>query len=100
MLYILTKLYVRPGSLEDFREYERRALGIFRRHGGELIVAFSPEPGPEGADGPDEIHVLSIANRSRFEDFLADPDRLALAARRDAVLRASETIVSREPIRY
>lgn len=100
MLYILVKLYVHPGRTEAFRAYERKALALFRRHGGEVLAAFSPEPEAEGADRPDEIHVLGIATRAQFDDYLADPDRRAMTAERDSVLRASETIVSREVIRY
>jgi uncharacterized protein (DUF1330 family) len=100
MLYLLVKLYVRPGKTESFRAYERKALALFRRYGGEVVAAFSPEPGAEGADRPDEIHVLSVANRSQFDDYLADPDRQAMAAERDSVLLASETIISLQVIRY
>jgi uncharacterized protein (DUF1330 family) len=100
MLYVLAKLYVRPGAHAEFRTYERKALELFRRHGGQLVAAFSPEPGPEGVDWPDEIHVLNITDRTHFEDFLADPDRQALAGERDAVLRHSETFISRTIIPY
>lgn len=100
MLYLLAKLYIRPGLEERFKTYERKVLELFRRHGGQLVAAFSPEPGPEGADWPDEIHVLTITNRSQFEGFLADPDRQELAPERDAVLRRSETFVSRTLVPY
>lgn len=100
MLYVLAKLYVRPGSETEFKTYERKALELFRRHGGRLVAAFSPEPGPEGAEWPDEIHVLSITNRANYESFLADPDRKALAQERDAVLLHTETFISRTLLPY
>lgn len=100
MLYLLAKLYIRPGLEERFKTYERKVLELFRSHGGHLVAAFSPEPGPEGADWPDEIHVLTITDRAHFESFLADPGRNALAQERHAVLRHSETFISRNLIRY
>jgi uncharacterized protein (DUF1330 family) len=100
MLYLVIKLYVRPGKLDAFHVYEKKVLALFRRHGGEVVAAFAPEPGPEGEDGPDEIHVLSIATRTQLNDFQADPERNAMAEEREAVLRASDTLVSRHLFRY
>jgi uncharacterized protein (DUF1330 family) len=99
MLYLTVHLYVRPEATEAFRAYERKALDVFRRHGGEVVAAFVPERGTD-PEGPDEIQILRIADRARFESFLADPARLALATEREAAVRRTETFVARALVAY
>jgi uncharacterized protein (DUF1330 family) len=99
MLYLTVHLYRHPEAAEAFRAYERKALDLFRRHGGEVVAAFSPERGTD-PEGPDEIQILRIADRARFESFLADPARQAWAAEREAAVRRTETFVSRALIEY
>ena len=82
------------------RAYESKALSLFRRHGGEILTAFVPETGPAGAPGPDEIQVLRIPDRRRFEAFLSDPERAALAEMRDASVGKTEVFLSAELIPY
>jgi uncharacterized protein (DUF1330 family) len=100
MLYLTALLFAHPGAREGLREYEEKTLAIFRRHGGEILAAFVPEPDPSGAEQPDEIHILRIADSAAFAAYLADPERQALAARRDSVLRKSEVFRSGRTIPY
>lgn len=98
MLYLTVHLFVRPGMEAGMRAYESKALGIFRRHGGEVVAAFAPDPGAGGL--PDEIQVLRIADRRSFESFMSDPERLAMSAEREAVIRKTEVFLSETLISY
>lgn len=100
MLYLTVKLYGRKGIPGEFKDYESKALAVFRKHGGEVIVAYAPVPDPSRAEWPDEIQVLRIAGAEEFERFMGDPERTALAAEREAVIRKTEVFLSREVIRY
>lgn len=102
MLYATVKLYGKNGIRGEFLAYERKALDIFKRHGGEVVIAYAPESDPNKgvADFPDEIQILRIADRDAFDKFLQDPERLGLAAERDAVIRKTEVYLSAEIIGY
>lgn len=103
MFYATVKLYGRTGVRGEFLAYERKALDIFKRHGGEVVAAYVPEHGQDGEsreDFPDEIQILRIADRSAFDRFMQDPERLGLAAERDTVIRKTEAYLSAEIIGY
>lgn len=100
MLYATVKLYGRKGIPGEFRDYEAKALAVFRKHGGEVLVAYAPIPDPAQAEWPDEIQILRIAGHDDFERFIKDPVRLALASERDAVIRKTEVFLSRELVQY
>jgi hypothetical protein len=103
MLYLTVKLYGRNGVRGEFFAYEQKALDIFKRHGGEVVVAYTPAPdngGKAQADFPDEIQILRIADREAFDRFMQDPERLGLAAEREAVIRKTEVYLSGEIIGY
>lgn len=100
MFYLTVKLYGKKRIRGEFRAYEKKALDIFRRHGGEVVAAYVPEPDKGQADYPDEIQILRIADRNAFEEFMKDPERLALSGERDAVIRKTEVYPSAEIIAY
>jgi len=100
MLYLTVKLYGRKGIPGEFKDYEAKALAIFRAHGGEVMIAYAPVPDPSLSEWPDEIQVLRIAGQSDFERFMQDPARVALAPEREAVIRKTEVFLSREVIHY
>ena len=100
MLYITVNLFGRNGTREEFEEYENKALKIFRRYGGEIIIAYIPVRNSETDDIPNEIHVLKIENRERFETYLKDPDRLKMAEERNSVIKRTDIFMSEEIINY
>ena len=100
MLYLTVKLYGRKGIRGEFREYETKALSLFRRHGGEVVVAYAPQRNDSAADFPDEIQILRIAGTAEFEGFMKDPERLTMADERDRVIRKTEIFLSQEIIEY
>jgi hypothetical protein len=104
MLYMTVHLFGYPGIPGGFREYEMKALDIFRRHGGEVIVAYAPIQmgGGRGEAGetPDEIQVLRIPDRDRFDAFMQDPERMGMAEERARVIRKTEVFLSGDIIPY
>jgi enamine deaminase RidA (YjgF/YER057c/UK114 family) len=58
-------------AVEPFEAYERRVLPLLERHGGRLDRRLRT------ADGHTEIHVLSFADRSGYDAYVAEPDRAA-----------------------
>lgn len=100
MLYITVLLYGRNGIRGEFLEYERKALRVFRRHGGEVIAAYAPSDAAAPEGGPDEVQILRIADTESFERFMRDPERLAMSAERESVIRRTEVFLSGELIPY
>lgn len=100
MLYVTVKLFGRTGIRGEFRDYEAKALDIFRRHGGEVLVAYAPTVDGNLAERPDEIQILKIPSRAAFEKFMHDPDRIGMAGERDQVIRKTEVYISEEIIDY
>ncbi len=100
MLYVTVHLYGRNGIPGEFKAYEQKALDIFRRHGGEVVVAYTPVAGTDPGDTPDEIQVLRISGRAVFDAFMNDPERVIMAGERDSVLRRTEVFFSETIIGY
>jgi hypothetical protein len=100
MLYVTVALFGRRGEPGEFRDYETKALALFRKHGGEVVVAYAPDRDQGKAEVPDEIQVLRIGSRAAFDGFMQDPERLRLAGERDAVIRKTEVYLSENIIGY
>ena len=65
------RLPTEPPAVEPFAAYERRVLPLLARHGGRLDRRLRT------ADGHTEVHVLSFADRSGYDAYVAEPDRAA-----------------------
>ena len=95
MIHIVVHLHAVPGAEKGMRAYEKKALGIFRDYGGEVIAAFKPEPALNPKPMPDEVQILRIASMAAFKKFMAHPKRLALAGERERVIKKTEVFVSK-----
>ncbi len=100
MIYITVKLFGRNGFKGEFKDYESKALNIFKKYGGEVIIAYAPLVEIKSDNTPDEIQILKIATQEAFKNFMVDPERLSMAAERDAVIRKTEVFVSGEVVDY
>ena len=100
MYYLIVHLTIVPGMLRQFRDYERSALAILRRHGGELVTAFTPERSPVDDSQPDEIHVIRLADRAGFEAFRADSAHQALSELRAQCVRNTTLYFSETTVTY
>ncbi len=87
----LALLYLKPGQRDRLRDYESRALPVFRRHGGAFERIWSPAPADsEGApdpEAPDEIHLLRFETEAGLEAVRRDPEMQALVPLRQEVVR-------------
>lgn len=100
MLYITVHLYGKTGIPGEFKAYEIKALNIFRKYGGEVVIAYAPLIKKEAINIPDEIQVLKIASQTDFENFLNAPDRMAMTEERNSVIKKTEVFLSHELIQY
>jgi uncharacterized protein (DUF1330 family) len=100
MFYVTVNLYGRNGIRGEFREYESKALALFRKHGGEVLAAYTPLPEGHAGETPDEIHMLRIKSRADFQAFMDDPERIKLGEERAAVIRKTEVFLSGENVAY
>lgn len=100
MLYLTVHLYGRQGVPGEFKAYEQHALDLFRRHGGEVLVAYTPQRAAGDADTPDEIQVLRIADQAALDAFMTDPQRTTLAAERERVIRRTVVYQSDKLVSY
>ncbi len=100
MLYLTVHLYGRSGTPGEFKAYEQKALGIFKKHGGEVVVAYAPDRPTGSQEVPDEIQVLRIESREALEKFKNDPERASLASERGAVIRRTDVFLAAEQIDY
>ncbi|MBD2579436.1 hypothetical protein [Oscillatoria sp. FACHB-1406] len=88
------------GIRGEFKDYEKKALALFKKHGGEVLVAYAPEKENTKLEYPDEIQILRIENRTKFEEFMKDQERLKMAGERTSVIRKTEVYLSEEIIDY
>lgn len=93
---VIALLWAKNHALDALEAYERRALALAARHGGELLHAIRPAKRP---DGPDELHVLRFPNASALARFMADPEREALVEARDAAIARADVFVSAQDVR-
>lgn len=100
MLYITVHLFGKQGIRGEFKAYEQKALDLFKKHGGEVVVAYVPTAEKTPGEWPDEIQILRIADRTKFDAFMRDPDRLKMADERDQVIRKTEVFLSDEIVAY
>jgi uncharacterized protein (DUF1330 family) len=100
MLYITVHLYGKTGVAGEFKDYESKALNIFRRHGGDVIVAYRPVRQSGAENVPDEIQILRIADQATLERFMKDPERVSMAAERDAVIQRTDLYLSDALVDY
>jgi uncharacterized protein (DUF1330 family) len=100
MLYITVALYGKQKIKGEFREYEVKALNIFKKYGGQVIAAYVPVHDGRSEEMPDEIQVLRIASYAEFENFMNDPDRRKMTNERSQVIAKTDVYVSDEMVEY
>ncbi len=87
----LALIYLAPGQREALRQYERRVLPVFKRHGGAFeriwIPAAAPTDPLADPDAPDEVHLLRFDREDGLEAARRDPEMQALAALRARIVR-------------
>jgi hypothetical protein len=95
-IVLVVTLYVHPGREREFRQFETRAAGIMRRHGGAIERVIRPDAEPIREETAHEIHVVTFPNMEAFAAYRSDPDLAALAMLRDLAVARTELTIGRE----
>jgi uncharacterized protein (DUF1330 family) len=94
-MMLVATLTVKPGKLEQFRDYEGRAARLMERHGGRIERTVALWENNED-DFYREIHVVFFPTPEALAAYREDPDFLALGELRESCIAAT-TIKSGEP---
>jgi hypothetical protein len=81
-------LWIHDGQEAAFEAFERDTARLMAGFGGRIDQAVRMTPSP---DGPFEVHVVSFPYRAAFEAYRALPGAQALASRRAAIIRRTES---------
>lgn len=90
MIHILVKLTVK--NFNALEEFERQAVAIMNRHGGQLLSAFEACRNEDGSGK--EVHVLAFPSDEAFASYRADGDLVDLKDLRDRAISHTEVLVS------
>ena len=93
-LIVIAYLTIRQGKRPQFDEFERQALLIVRKHGGELLHALKPIAALPPADLPDEVHILRFPSQKALDDYRADPELRLLAGLRAEAISATHLLIT------
>jgi hypothetical protein len=74
-MLIVAVVEMMPRQVSAGHHYEDAVLELLGRHGGTV------ERRMRGTDAVTEVHVIRFEDRSGYETFMQDPDRLALRAK-------------------
>lgn len=78
MIFITQLVYVIKGEEETFHEFENIAIPAILKYNGQLLLRVRPTGNSfieHHIDKPYEIHLVSFANESDFENFKEDEER-------------------------
>jgi hypothetical protein len=88
---LVVLLHAVPGREAALAAYEEKVLQIFQeRYDGSVLQRLTVT-----GEGPTEVQVLELRDEDALTAFLADPERLALTAERDACIARTELLRSR-----
>ncbi len=90
---VIASLTVRAGKHAAFEEFERHALAIMKRHGGELLHVVEPVGMLPPGNLPDAVHILRFASQQSLEDYRTDPALVALAPLRAEAISATHLLI-------
>ena len=78
MIYITQLVYIVEGKESVFEEFENVAIPIISKYNGQLLLRTRPGIVMEASiEIPYEIHLVSFASASDFEQFKLDEGRKA-----------------------
>lgn len=76
--------------------FESQAMAILKRHGGELVVAFTSAT----EQGEREVHHLCFPDSEAFQAYRDDPELTSLASLREEAISDTEVYVSESVLDY
>ena len=97
MLYLTVMLYLYEGKEAAFANYEEQVLPLLQRYGGKMLYRTQPALEtelPHRQELPYEMHLLSFPSEIAFQDYLQDPDRIALTLLQRSIIRKAVVMQS------
>lgn len=88
-LTLCVLLTATPGNAALLAEYEDRVLELLLAHGARVLQrvrAIDPRSQPL------EVHVLEFPSEEALEDYMQDPDRVALSELRDRAIAHTDLL--------
>jgi hypothetical protein len=95
-IVLIVTLYVHRGRENEFRQFETRAAGIMRKHGGVIERVIRPDLGPSGTEVPYEIHLVTFPSTGAFAAYRSDPELVALGSLRELAIARTEVTIGHE----
>ena len=92
-LIVIAHLKVRAGKRDLFDDFERRALVLIQKHGGELLHTIHPVAALPPAELPDEVHVLRFPSQQALDAYRSDPELVALAPMRAEAIASTNLLI-------
>jgi uncharacterized protein (DUF1330 family) len=86
---LLVQLWAVPGNEQLLVDYEDQVLRLLAPHGARILqrVRAAGEP-----DGPFEAHLLEFPAEAALDEYMADPERVALSQLRDRAIARTELV--------
>ena len=79
MIYYTQVLFIKEGKEAIFNEFEAHVLPLLKRHNGELLYRVRPDKTSvieTNLGYPYEIHLVSFQQKTDFEAYRDDPERI------------------------
>ena len=94
LLYVLVRLWIRPGLETEFEAYERKVSRIMARYGGVIERAIrTSQASDDGSDEPFEVHVLTFPSRELYDAYRNDAERRSLSGERAGIITNTDILV-------
>jgi uncharacterized protein (DUF1330 family) len=80
MIYYTQLIFIKPGCEQEFHAFEEKVLPLLKSHNGELVYRLRPAKNSyveANAELPYEIHIVTFGDKADFQQYAADPRRLA-----------------------
>ncbi|GAA2645624.1 hypothetical protein GCM10010399_94280 [Dactylosporangium fulvum] len=87
-LTLCVMLWAVDGRLDDLAAYEDDVLTLLGRHGARLVARVRHRDG--GDDRPAEVQIIDLPDEAALDAYMRDPDRLAMAPRREVCVARTE----------
>jgi hypothetical protein len=99
VLTLVVQLWAKPGSEHLLIDYEDQVLARLDVYGARVLQRL--RAADADADGPFETHVLEFPSQAALDEYMADPERVALSDLRDRAIARTElrpvTVVEKQP---
>jgi antibiotic biosynthesis monooxygenase (ABM) superfamily enzyme len=92
-LYILVRLWIRPGLETEFKACERKVSRIMARYGGVIERAIRPSRASDDSDEPFEVHMLRFPSRELYDACRDDAERQSLSGERARIITNTDSLV-------